>query len=74
MILQPLKKSLRADRHAPGYCQVKPFCVVDRQLSTSEEGWVVLTAGRLVGVRTKALAGLKAGRVSSTFRVHLRGH
>jgi hypothetical protein len=29
----------------------------------SEEGWVVLTAGRLVGVRTKALAGLKAGRI-----------
>jgi hypothetical protein len=40
----------------------------------SEEGWVVLTAGRLVGIRIKALAGLKAGRISSTFRVHPRGH
>jgi hypothetical protein len=30
----------------------------------SEEGWVVLTAGRLVSVRMKALAGLKARRIS----------
>jgi hypothetical protein len=39
-----------------------------------EEGWVVLTAGRLVGVRIEALAGLKARRYRSTFRVHPRGH
>jgi hypothetical protein len=40
----------------------------------SEEGWVVLTARKLVGVRIEALAGLKAGRISSTLRVHLRSH